>query len=212
MNNIYDTLYQIGMVPVIKIDDAKDAIPLAKALCDGGIPCAEVTFRTDAAYQAIKNMSENVPEILVGAGTVLSIEQAKLAIEAGAKFIVSPGLNPEVVKYCQSVNVPILPGCITPTEIELALSFGLNVLKFFPAEQAGGLDFTKAVCAPYTQIKFIPTGGISEKNLEEYLKFDKIVACGGSYMATTDLINNGKWDEVTEICKKTVEKIKKVRN
>ena len=192
---------RIGIVPVIAMEDAAKAPDLARALLAGGIPCAEVTFRTAAGEAAIHAMAAEVPDILVGAGTVLSVEQAKRAIAAGAKFIVSPGFNPEVVGYCVEQGVLIIPGCATPSEMEQAMSFGLSLLKFFPAEQAGGLSYLKAVCAPYTNLRFIPTGGIGPDNLAEYLAFPKIVACGGSWMAPKVLIDAGKFDEITELCK-----------
>ena len=156
---------KLGIIPVVKIDDAKDAVPLAKALCEGGLPVAEVTFRTDAAEEAIRRMCEACPEMLVGAGTVLTPEQADLAVAAGAKFIVSPGLNPRVVKHCQEKGVPITPGTSSPTDIEQALELGLEVVKFFPAEASGGIAKIKAMAAPYTKVKFMPTGGINAKNL-----------------------------------------------
>ena len=195
---------RIGIVPVIAMEDAGKAPDLARALLAGGIPCAEVTFRTAAGEAAIRAMAAEVPEILVGAGTVLSVEQAKRAIAAGAKFIVSPGFNPEVVGYCVEQGVLIIPGCATPSEMEQAMTFGLSLLKFFPAEQAGGLSYLKAVCAPYTNLQFIPTGGIGADNLAEYLAFPKILACGGSWMAPKALIDAGKFDEITELCKAAV--------
>jgi 2-dehydro-3-deoxyphosphogluconate aldolase/(4S)-4-hydroxy-2-oxoglutarate aldolase len=199
-----DLIGNIGIVPVIKIDDAKNAVPLAKALIDGGMPIAEVTFRTDAAEESIKLISEAFPKMLVGAGTVLTIEQAEKAKNAGAKFLVSPGFNPKVVKWSNDNNIPIYPGCTTPSEIEQALELGLTTLKFFPAEQSGGLDKIKALCAPYTKIKFIPTGGIDLTNVNKYLAFPKIVACGGSFMVKEDFINNQEWDKITELTKSSI--------
>ena len=186
----------MGILPVIKLNNAKDAVPLAKALCEGGLPCAEVTFRTDAARESIAEMTKAYPEMLVGAGTVLNTEQVDAAIEAGAKFIVSPGLNPDTVEYCVKKGIPILPGCSSPSDIEQAIKYGLNVVKFFPAEAAGGLKAIKAMAAPYTGIKFMPTGGINAKNLEDYLSFDKIICCGGSWMVKGDLVKEGKFDEI----------------
>ena len=196
---------RIGIVPVIAMEDAAKAPDLARALLVGGIPCAEVTFRTAAGEAAIRAMAAEVPEILVGAGTVLSVEQAKRAIAAGAKFIVSPGFNPEVVGYCVEQGVLIIPGCATPSEMEKAMTFGLSLLKFFPAEQAGGLRYLKAVCAPYTNLRFIPTGGIGPNNLAEYLAFPKVLACGGSWMAPKALIDAGEFDEITALCKAAVQ-------
>ena len=203
--DISTKVHELGIVPVIKIDDVADAIPLAQALIDGGLPCAEITFRTDAAEESIRQVAAKFPEMLVGAGTVLTTEQADRAIAAGAKFIVSPGFNPKVVKHCQSKNVPIFPGCITPTEIEMAIEHGLETVKFFPAEQAGGLAMIKALAAPYTKMTFIPTGGIDTSNLKKYLEFGKIVACGGSFMIKSDLA------EVTRLSKEAVALVKEVR-
>lgn len=163
----YQNLGAMGIIPVIVINDVKDAVPLGRALCEGGLPCAEVTFRTAAAKEAIAAMTAALPDMLVGAGTVLTTQQVGDALEAGAKFIVSPGLNPEIVKYCQSKNVPILPGIATPSEIELALSLGLDVVKFFPSEQNGGISKIKALAAPYTNLKFMPTGGVNAKNIKD---------------------------------------------
>ena len=203
--NILDKIREIGIIPVIKIDNVSAALPLTEALIDGGLPCAEITFRTDAAEESIKAISETFPDMLVGAGTVLTTEQADRAIKAGAKFIVSPGFNSKIVKHCQAKNVPIFPGCITPTEIEMAIEHGLDTVKFFPAAQFGGLATIKALSAPYTKMNFIPTGGIETSNLAEYLKFDKIVACGGSFMIKPDLA------EVTRLSKEAVQIVKEVR-
>ena len=204
MSNIIDEISKIGIVPVIALDDAKDAEPLAKALCDGGLPCAEVTFRTAAAEESIRIMSEKFPEMLVGAGTVLTTEQVDRAVGAGAKFIVSPGLNPKVVKYCIDKNVPILPGTANPSDVEAAIELGLEVVKFFPAEAAGGIKMIKSMAAPYTKMRFMPTGGINASNLKEYLDFDKIVACGGSWMVKKDLVTAGKFDEITKLTREAV--------
>ena len=204
MNEIISQFQKLGIIPVVKIDNAKDAVPLAKALCEGGLPVAEVTFRTDAAEEAIRLISEAYPEMLVGAGTVLTTEQVDRAVAAGAKFIVSPGLNPKVVKHCQEKNVPITPGTSSPTDIEMALELGLDVVKFFPAEASGGLAKIKAMAAPYTKVKFMPTGGINAKNLQSYLDFPKIVACGGSWMVSGELINSGNFDEIKRLTREAV--------
>ncbi len=204
MNEVLKQIEAIGIVPVVKIDRAEDAVPLAQALIRGGLPCAEVTFRTAAAAEAIAAMTAAFPEMLVGAGTVLTPAQADEAVAAGAKFIVSPGLNPEVVRHCVEKGYPITPGVCTPGEVETALSFGLDVVKFFPAEAAGGLPMIKAMSAPYGKLKFMPTGGISAKNLNEYLSFPKILACGGSWMVTADLINNGRFDEIERLTREAV--------
>ena len=204
MNEILKKIGELGIVPVVKIDDAKDAVPLAKALINGGLPVAEITFRTAAAEEAIRNITTTLPDILVGAGTVLNVEQVKRAVGAGAKFIVSPGFNPLVVEYCVNKQIPITPGCSNPSDIEMALSYDLDVVKFFPAESFGGLKTLKAISAPYGMIKFIPTGGISIDNLNEYLSFNKILACGGSWMVKDELIKKGNFDEITRLTKEAV--------
>ena len=213
MNPISKAISEIGVVPVIKLNHPeRDAAPLAKALTAGGVPVAEVTFRAAGAAAAIKLMAEACPDMLVGAGTVLTTAQVDEAIAAGAKFIVTPGLDIEIVKYCQSKNIPIYPGCTTPTDYHAAYKLGLEVLKFFPAEQSGGLAKIKAMAAPFPMFKVMPTGGISLKNLAEYIKAPVIAACGGSYMVTAELIDNNRWDEITELCKKSVEIVKEARN
>ena len=211
MNDVLKQMSGYGIIPVVVLNDVKDALPLGKALVDGGIPCAEVTFRTDAAEESIRIMSENFPEMLVGAGTVLTTEQVDRAVAAGAKFIVSPGLNPKVVKYCLEKNIPVTPGVITPSEIEQAIELGLEVVKFFPAEPFGGLKTIKALAAPYTKIKFMPTGGINISNVRDYLAFDKIIACGGSWMVSGNLVKEGKFDEITKLVAEAAEIVKEVR-
>lgn len=204
MNEVLAKIQKIGIVPVVVLNDAKDAEPLAKALCAGGLPCAEVTFRTAAAAESIKIMTTKFPNMLVGAGTVLTTEQVDKAIDAGAKFIVSPGLNPKIVKYCQEKGVPITPGTANPSDIEQALELGLEVVKFFPAEAAGGLKMIKAMSAPYVNMKFMPTGGINADNLTEYLDFPKIIACGGSWMVKGSLVAEGKFDEIEALTREAV--------
>ena len=204
---MFSELYSIGLIPVIKIENADDAVPLAKALIDGGLPAAEITFRTKCAAEAIKNITEAYPEMLVGAGTVLTTEQVDAAIAAGSKFLVSPGLNPKVTAYALSKGIPMLPGCSNPSDIEAALELGLSTVKFFPAEAAGGLKMLKAMAAPYGQLTFMPTGGISADNLLEYLKFNKIVACGGSFMVKDELVKEKKWDEITALTRDAVKKM-----
>ena len=212
MNEINTKISAIGVVPVIKLNNPeRDATPLAKALCEGGVPVAEVTFRAAGADTAIKLMKEACPDMLVGAGTVLTTEHVDKAIAAGAEFIVTPGFDPEIVKYCVEKNMPIYPGCTTPTDYHAALKFGLEVLKFFPAEQSGGLAKIKAMSAPFPMFKVMPTGGIGLNNLKEYLSCPVIAACGGSYMVTAELIDNQKWDEITDLCKKSVEIVKEAR-
>ena len=201
----------MGILPVIKLNDAKDAVPLAKALCEGGLPCAEVTFRTDAAKESIAVMTKAYPEMLVGAGTVLNTEQVDEAVEAGAKFIVSPGLNPDTVEYCVKKGIPILPGCSSPSDIEQAIKYGLDVVKFFPAEPAGGLKYIRAIAAPYTMMKFMPTGGINPQNVREYLAYDRIAACGGSWMVKNTMIENNEFDRIEELVKEAVEIVKESR-
>ena len=213
MNEIEKKVQSIGVVPVIKLNHPeRDAIPLAKALIAGGVPVAEVTFRAAGAAVAIKAMRENFPEMFVGAGTVLTTEQVDEAMAAGAQFIVTPGMDPDIVAYCQKVGIQIFPGCTTPTDYHTAYKFGLEVLKFFPAEQSGGIAKIKAMSAPFPMFKVMPTGGISLKNLADYVKNPVIAACGGSYMVTADLIDNGKWDEITDLCKQSVEIVKAARN
>ncbi len=192
-------------MPVIALDDVKDAELLAKALIEGGIPCAEVTFRTKAAEESIKIMSSKFPELLVGAGTVLTIEQADKAVAAGAKFIVSPGFNPKVVKHCIEKDIPVTPGCSSPSDVEQAIELGLEVVKFFPAEAAGGLNMIKSMAAPYVNMKFMPTGGINEKNVTSYLDFDKVIACGGSWMVNKDMVKAGDFESIKKLTKKAVE-------
>jgi 2-dehydro-3-deoxyphosphogluconate aldolase/(4S)-4-hydroxy-2-oxoglutarate aldolase len=204
MNEVLSKIQKMGIIPVIKLDDAKDAVPLAKALCDGGLPCAEVTFRTAAAEESIRLMRKAYPDMLIGAGTVLTTEQVDLAVAAGATFIVSPGLNPKVVRYCVEKNIPITPGCSNPSDIEAAIELGLDVVKFFPAEAAGGLAMIKAMAAPYVNMKFMPTGGINAKNLNSYLDFPKIIACGGSWMVSDELVKAGEFDKITTLTKEAV--------
>lgn len=211
MDAMMEQIKKIGIVPVVVLDEAKDALPLAKALCEGGLPCAEVTFRTAAAREAIALMTKEFPDMLVGAGTVLTTQQVDAAVEAGAKFIVSPGLNPTVVAHCQAKGVPVVPGCMTPGEMERALEMGLSTVKFFPAEQAGGLSFIKAVAAPYTQLTFMPTGGINANNVKDYLAYDRIVACGGSWMVKKDLVKAGKFDEIEALVAEAAAVVKAIR-
>lgn len=204
MNDVLKQISALGIVPVIKIDRVEDAVPLARALCEGGLPVAEVTFRTACAQEAIKKMTTEFPHMIVGAGTVLTTEQVDQAVEAGATFIVSPGLNPKVVKYCVDKGIPVTPGCANPSDVEQAIELGLEVVKFFPAEAAGGINMIKAMAAPYTKMKFMPTGGINAKNLNDYLSFDKIIACGGSWMVDPSMVNNGEFDKIKELTKEAV--------
>ena len=212
MSYIADKFEELGVVPVVVLENTKDALPLAKALMEGGLPCAEVTFRTEAAQESIRLMAQEYPDMLVGAGTVLTTKQVDEAIEAGAKFIVSPGLNPKVVKYCIEKGVPVTPGTANPSDVEQAIELGLEVVKFFPAEAAGGLNMIKSMAAPYTNMKFMPTGGINAKNINSYLAFPKILACGGSWMVKGDLVKAGEFDKIRELtaeAKKLADSIRK---
>ena len=208
MNNL---IAQYGVVPVVVLEDEKDALPLAEALIKGGLPVAEVTFRTAAAEGSIKAMCEAYPEMLVGAGTVLSVEQVDRALKAGARFIVTPGFNEEVVDYCIANNIPVYPGTVTHSEVTKAVKRGLNICKFFPAEQYGGVSTIKALSAPFTTVKFMPTGGVSAKNLKDYLSCSKIVACGGSWMVKGDLIKAHEFDKIRELTAEAVELVKEIR-
>lgn len=213
MNAMNEAISRIGVVPVIKLSNPeRDAAPLAKALCAGGVPVAEVTFRAAGADRAIRLMKQAVPDMIVGAGTVTATEQIDAVLAVGGQFIVTPGFDAELVAYAQERNILIYPGCTTPTDYHAALKFGLEVLKFFPAEQSGGLAKIKAMSAPFPQFKVMPTGGVSLKNLGDYLRSPIIAACGGSYMVTADLIDNSRWDEITELCKKSVEIVKEARD
>ena len=206
-----EKIAELGVVPVVVLNDAKDAEPLAKALVEGGLPVAEVTFRTDAAEESIKIMASKYPEMLVGAGTVLTIDQVDRAVAAGAKFIVSPGFDPEIVDYCLEKGYPVFPGIITPSELAQAVKRGLKVVKFFPAEQFGGVSTIKALAAPYTNVKFMPTGGVNAKNLPDYLGFNKIIACGGSWMVKGDLVKAGEFDKIKEMTAEAVKLVKDIR-
>ena len=204
MNETLKRIGELGIVPVVKIEKAEDALPLGRALIDGDLPLAEITFRTSAAEESIKSLTRELPELLVGAGTVLTAEQAKKAISAGAKFIISPGFNPKVVDYCIENDIPVTPGINNPTQIEMALERGIKVVKFFPAEASGGLAMLKSMSAPYAGIKFIPTGGINQNNLSSYLSYNKVHACGGSWMVKPELISSGNFDEITRLTKEAV--------
>ena len=212
MNAMNTAISKIGVVPVIKLNHPeRDAAALGKALCAGGVGVAEITFRAAGADIAIKLMKEACPEMIVGAGTVTNTEQIDKVIAAGGEFIVTPGLDPELVAYAQEKNIPIFPGCTTASEYHQALKVGLELIKFFPAEQSGGLTKIMALSAPFPQFKVMPTGGISLKNLKEYISCPVIAACGGSYMVTADLIDNQKWDEITKLCKKSREIVEEAR-
>lgn len=190
---------KIGIVPVVVLDDAKDALPLAKALCNGGLPCAEITFRTAAAADSIRAITEEYPDMLVGAGTILTTKQVQDAVEAGASFIVCPGFDPEIVDYCLSRDIPVIPGCITPSEVSQAVKRGLSTVKFFPAEAAGGLPMIQAMAAPFSQIRFMPTGGINADNAGDYLASPKVLCCGGSWMVKKNLIQEKDFDKIEQL-------------
>lgn len=211
MDKIYERFQQIGVIPVIAIDDAKDAAPLGRALCEGGLPAAEVTFRTAAGEETIRTMAKEFPEMLVGAGTVLTIDQVNRAADAGARFVVSPGFDPKIVEYCLCRGIPVCPGTCTPSEMLGAMDMGLDVVKFFPAEPAGGLNFIKAVTAALTSIKIMPTGGINLTNLRDYLSFSKILCCGGTWMVKKDLIRNQEFDRIREISAEAAAIVKEIR-
>jgi 2-dehydro-3-deoxyphosphogluconate aldolase / (4S)-4-hydroxy-2-oxoglutarate aldolase len=207
MNTILKQISLLGIVPVVVIDDENAAVPLANALIDAGLPCAEITFRTAAAVNVLRRIQKEFPDMLLGAGTVLSSDQVKMAIDVGAKFIVSPGLNQGVVEYCLANDITVTPGIATPTEIGQVSEYGLTVVKYFPAEANGGLAHLKAISAPYPQMQFIPTGGIDETNILSYLNYPKVLACGGSWMVTRDLISNGSFDEIKKRTSQAVSKI-----
>ncbi len=211
MEALLQKISQIGIVPVVKIDNADDALPLAEALKKGGLCCAEITFRTDAAEESIRRISKAYPDFLVGAGTVLTIQQADAAMAAGASFLVSPGLSPAVVRHCLEKGYPILPGVSTPTEVEAALALGLTNLKFFPAEAAGGVKYIKAISAPYSMVRFMPTGGVSIENVASYLKLKNVIACGGSWMVPGDKIAGGAFSEIEALTKEAVQLLKEIR-
>jgi len=211
MQKTLDTLGRLGLVPVVKIERAEDAVGLGRALLAGGLPCAEITFRTEAAEEAIRRISSSLSEIVLGAGTVLTVDQADRAVSAGAQFIVSPGFNRKVVDWCLRKQVPVTPGVATPTEIDMGLDVGLNILKFFPAEAMGGLATLKAIAAPYVGVKFIPTGGINLENLGDYLAHPSVHCCGGSWLVKGDLITAGKFDEITRLAQEAVAVVRQMR-
>ena len=211
MENIMVQIEKTGVIPVVVINDVEDAEPLAQALCEGGLPCAEVTFRTAAAEESIRKMTDIYPDMLIGAGTVLTTEQVDRAVAAGAKFIVSPGFDPEVVDYCILKQIPVFPGCITPSEVAQAVKRGLKVVKFFPAVQFGGVSTIQALTAPYVGLKFMPTGGVNAKNLADYLQCKSIIACGGRWMVKSDLIKAGEFEKIKDMTKEAVSLVNEIR-
>jgi len=208
MKKLIETFSSMKLIPVVKIDRAEDAVPLAEALANGGLPCAEITFRTDAAEEAIRLIKAAYPDFFLGAGTILTPKQADAAMAAGAAFLVSPGLNPETVKYCREKDYPIIPGVCTPSEVELALSLGLTYLKFFPAEAAGGVKMINAMAAPYTGVRFMPTGGIGTDNLADYLNCKVVFACGGSWMVPADKLVDGNFEAIERLTREAVALLK----
>ena len=210
MERIIEQLEISKVVPVVNIEDATDALPLGNALLKGGLPVIEITFRTAAAADAIASLSYELPDICVGAGTVLTIDQVNQSIDAGARFIVAPGFNPRVVDYCIDRNIPVFPGVNSPTQVEMGLERDLKILKFFPAEASGGLKMLKAMAAPYGDVRFMPTGGVNIDNLKDYLAFDRIIACGGTWLATSALINDGRFDEITRLVEEVVKTAQQV--
>lgn len=211
MNKIIEQIGKMGVVPVVAIEDAADAPKLGKALMAGGLPCAEITFRTAAAEEAIRAMSTEYPDMLVGAGTVLTVKQAETAVSAGAKFIVTPGFDDAVVDWCLSQDVPITPGVMTPTEINMAINKGLKLLKFFPAEAAGGIKTLKAIGGPYVGLSFIPTGGIGIHNLADYLQLPMVHACGGSWLVKKQLIADGEFGQIEKLTADAVKMVQDIR-
>ncbi|ASI94171.1 bifunctional 4-hydroxy-2-oxoglutarate aldolase/2-dehydro-3-deoxy-phosphogluconate aldolase [Vibrio rotiferianus] len=205
MKTITEQLAEIKVIPVIAIDRAEDIIPLGKALAENGLPAAEITFRSDAAVEAIRLLREARPDMLIGAGTVLNREQAIAAKEAGATFVVSPGLNPNTVKACQEIGIDIVPGVNNPSAVEAALELGITTVKFFPAEASGGINMLKSLLAPYTQIQVMPTGGINPNNVNDYLSLDRVIACGGTWMVDKKMINEGRWDEIAKLTREAAQ-------
>ena len=208
MTTIAQQLAEIKVIPVIAIDRAEDIIPLGKALADNGLPAAEITFRSDAAVEAIRLLREAQPDMLIGAGTVLNREQAQAAKDAGATFVVSPGFNPNTVKACREIGIDIVPGVNNPSAVEAAIEMGLTTLKFFPAEASGGINMLKSLLGPYTQIQFMPTGGISTSNVNDYLAIDRVIACGGTWMVDKTLINEGRWDDIGRLAREAADLVK----
>lgn len=211
-SHLFNSFYKIGIIPVLEIDSAERAVPLAEALLAGGLPVAEVTFRTDAALESIRLISRDVPQVIVGAGTVINREQAEAARDAGAQFLVSPGMVEDVVVWANENQTPMLAGAVTPSEMIRGMNLGLNLLKFFPAETMGGLKVIKAMSDPFPQLRFIPTGGIRLENVTEYLQMEKIHAVGGSWMARRQMIADRKFDEITRMAKQASEVVKQIRS
>lgn len=212
MKEVFHQFRSVGIVPVVKINSSKNAVDLAKALCKGGLPAAEITFRTDAAEESIRQIAKNVPEICVCAGTVLTVENAKRAVNAGAKAIISPGTNPKVVKWCIDNDIAIIPGCATPSDIEFCMEFGLEVVKLFPAEVMGGVKMIQALSGPYANMMFMPTGGINSQNVTEYLSQKNVLACGGSWMVPEKAIDNREFDKIEALTRDAAAKLTKINS
>ena len=211
MHNIFQTIGRLGVIPVVTLDDASQAMPVCQALLAGGLSVVEITFRTSAAAEAIAIVSREIPEMLVGAGTILTTDQAKQAFDSGATFMVSPGFNPRVVQFCIENKTPVTPGCSNPTDLTMAVEYGLDVVKFFPAESLGGLKMLKALAAPFRMLQFIPTGGIDPVNLREYLGFDRVLACGGTWIVKPDLVRSGDYGLITSVSRTSVEVVREFR-
>lgn len=211
MNELFTQLRNIGIVPVIKLDSPKDALPLGRALVEGGLLAAEITFRTQAATESIAALRKEFPSLLTGAGTVLTIAQAEAAIAAGASFLVTPGFNPRIVDFCLEKGIPIIPGVNSPSQIEQGLERGLSLLKFFPAEASGGVKMLKALHGPYADVSFVPTGGIDASNVESYLQLSYVAAIGGTWMVKEDLIASGHYDKIAALCREAVELVQRCR-
>ncbi len=209
--DVNERMRSAGVIPVIKLDSPEQAVPLGRALLKGGVKAAEITFRSPAAAKSIEAVSKELPDMFVCAGTVLTVEQAKLAVDCGAKAIVSPGTNPKVVEWCLRENIPVYPGCATPTEVEAALSMGLSTVKLFPAEAIGGVKLLKALYGPYADVRFMPTGGIFPANLKEYLRLPNVLCCGGSWLCPEDAMANGDWERIEALARSCSELVKKLR-
>lgn len=209
--NVLEKIEKCGVVPVVVIENASQAKPLAQAILTGGLDCVEVTFRTQVAVEALRIMKQEFPQMTVGAGTVLTIEQAEAAVSARAEFIVSPGSNPKVIQYCMDHNICVIPGVMTPSEIERNLELGIDRMKFFPAEAAGGVKTIKAVSAPYGKVKFMPTGGIHINNVREYLEQPAVIACGGSWMVKKEFLETENYEKITELTKEVAGIVKEIR-
>lgn len=208
MTSLIEQLSEIKIIPVLQIYDATLAVPLAKVLIENGLPAAEVVFRSDAAIESIRLIKEAYPEMLLGAGTILNAKQVDQAVEAGASFMVSPGLNPNTVKYCQQKGIPIIPGVNNPSQIEQGIELGLDLLKFFPAEASGGVNMVKSLLGPYVDVKLMPTGGIDKTNVKDYLSINRVVCCGGTWMVSAALINSQNWEKIAKLTREAADLVR----